>query len=72
MVNGLGVRQAQRKQFRVDPAIVGSCVERAITLGRSWDMFSREILKFSFSKVHIWCILRENYGINEKVNQNLR
>ena len=52
--------QARRKQFRVGPAIIGSCVERASRLERSGGMVPREILKFSFSKMHIWCTLGEN------------
>ena len=37
-------------------------------LGDSGGMLPREILKFSFSKMHIFHILREN----EKMNRNLR
>ena len=49
--------QARRKQFRVGPARIGSSAEGASILGGSGGMLPREILKFSFSKMHIWRIL---------------
>ena len=52
--------QARRKQFRVGPAKIGWTAEGASKLGGSGGMLSREILKFSFFKMHIWRILREN------------
>ena len=52
--------QARRKQFRVGPAKIGWSAEGTSKLGGSGGMLPREILKFSFSKIHIWRILREN------------
>ena len=52
--------QAGRKQFRVGLAKIGWSAEGASKLGGSGSMLPWEILKFSFSKMHIWRILREN------------
>ena len=52
--------QARRKKFRVAPAKIGSSTEGTGTLGGSGGMLAQEVLKFSFSKMHIWRILREN------------
>ena len=52
--------QARRKQYRVDPTKIGSSAKGAGTLEGFGGMVPREILKFSFSKIHIWRILREN------------
>ena len=54
----------------VSLAKMGSSAEGANTLGRSGGMLRQEVLKFSFSKMHIWRILRER--INENLNRNLR
>ena len=62
--------QDQWKQFRVDPAERGSSIGGANTLGGSGGMLPREILKFSFSKTHIWRNLWENE--RTEMNQNLR
>ena len=43
--SSIPIRQARQKQFRVGPARIGS---------------PREILKCSFSEIHIWHILRQN------------
>ena len=56
----LVVNQAWRKQFRVGPAKIGSNADGASTLGGSGGMHPQKILKFSFSKMRIWRILREN------------
>ena len=45
--------QAWRKQYRVDPTKIGSSAKGAGTLEGSGGMLPREILKFSFSKIHI-------------------
>ena len=45
---------------RVSPAKAGSRAEDASTLRESGDMLPREVLKLSFSKMHILHILREN------------
>ena len=45
--------------FRVSQEKIISSAEGASTLGGSGGMFPQEILKFSFSKVHILRILRE-------------
>ena len=50
---------AWRKQLRICPAEIVSSAEGASMLGGSGGMLPREILKFSFSKVHILRILRE-------------
>ena len=50
----------RRKQFRVSPAQIVSRAEGASRLGGSRGMVPREIFKFSFSKIYIWRILREN------------
>ena len=47
--------QARRKQLRVGPAKIESNANGASTLGGPG-----EILKFSFSNIHIWRILGEN------------
>ena len=52
--------QARRKQFRVGPAKIGWSDEGASTAGGSGGMLPREILKFTFSKIRIWRILKEN------------
>ena len=52
--------QAQWKQFRVGPAKRGLNADSVSILERSGGMHSQKILKFSFSKMHIWRILREN------------
>ena len=52
--------QARWKQYRVGPTKIGSSAEGAGTLEGSGGMLPRENLKFSFSKIHIWRILREN------------
>ena len=53
-------KQARRKQLKVGTAKIGSSAEGASTLGGSGGMLPREILQFSFSKMHIWRILWEN------------
>ena len=57
--NGIDSR-ARRKQFRIGPAKIKSSAESASTLGGSGGMLPRKILKFIFSKMCIWRILREN------------
>ena len=52
--------QARRKQYRVDPTKIGLSAKGAGTVEGSGGMLPREILKCSFSKIHIWHILREN------------
>ena len=52
--------QAQQKQFRVDPTEIGSSAKGVSTLGGSGGMLLQGILKFSFFRMHIWLILREN------------
>ena len=52
--------QARQKQYRVDLTKIGLSAKDAGTLEGSGGMFLREILTFSFSKIHIWHILREN------------
>ena len=52
--------QARRKQYRVDPTKIRSSAKGARTLEGSGGMLPRGILKFSFSKIYIWHILREN------------
>ena len=59
-INESMIIQARRKQYRVDPTKIGSSAKGAGTLEGSGGMPPREILKFSFSKIHIWHILREN------------
>ena len=54
----------------VSMAKIVSSAEGAITLGGTGDMLPGEILKFSFSKMQVWRILRER--INEKLNRNLQ
>ena len=52
--------QTRRKQYRVDPTKIASGAKGVGTLEGSGGMLPREIFKFSFSKIHIWRILREN------------
>ena len=52
--------QDRWKQFIVDPAERGSSIGGVSTLGGSGGMLPREILKFGFSKTHIWRNLWEN------------
>ena len=53
--------QARRKQFRVGLAKVGSSADGASIGPRgSGGMYPRKHLKFSFSRMHIWRIIREN------------
>ena len=52
--------QARQKQFRVGPAKIGSSTDGASRVGEYWGMVPQEILKFSFSKTHIWRILCEH------------
>ena len=52
--------ETRQKQFRVGPAKIWSSAEGASALERSRCMLPGEILKFIFSKMHVWRILREN------------
>ena len=52
--------QTRRKQFRVGLAKIGLSGESASILEASGGTLPREILKFSFSKIYIGRILREN------------
>ena len=49
----VSMTQAWQKQFRVGPAKIGPSAEGTSTLGGSGGMLPREILKVSFSKIHI-------------------
>ena len=55
--------QTRRKQFRFDPAKIVSSVAGASTVGE----YPREILKFYFSKMHIWQFLGKSYRKNEQI-----
>ena len=52
--------QARQKQYRVDPTKIGLSAQGVGTLEGSRGMLPREMLTFSFSKINIWRILREN------------
>ena len=53
--DGSSLELVRLKWFRIEWRAEG-----ASTLGRSGGMLPREILRFNFSKMHIWRILREN------------
>ena len=64
IINLTVLAQARRKQFRVGPAKIDWTAKGASKLegggGGGGGMLPWEILKVSFSKMHIWRILREN------------